>query len=198
MSAVFLLKMTSIAADAARLLEQSGAHIGPIRVGVDVVSISGFGVTMATKGGAAFVRSRFTEAERAYCKERPERLAARWAAKEAVAKAIGTGFRGLRPSQIEIVHQPWGEPTVNRISDRPWPDGADRWRWSLSIAHDGDAAVAVALAVVDTTTLRDDHEDISFAESRAEHGDPERSRSTRKEDTHDFKGHATPSHRPRR
>jgi hypothetical protein len=59
--------------------------------------------------------------------ERPERLAARWAAKEAVAKAIGTGFRGLRPRQIEIVHHPWGEPTVDQLSATdPWPDGAGR------------------------------------------------------------------------
>jgi holo-[acyl-carrier protein] synthase len=174
MSAVLPLKMTSIAADAARLLQQSVPNNnGPIRVGVDVVSISEFGATMATTGGAAFVRTRFTEAERAYCDERPERLAARWAAKEAVAKAIGTGFRGLRPSQIEIVHQPWGEPTVNGSGDRPWPDGADRWQWSLSIAHEGDAAVAVALAVVDTTPLRNGREHISFAETRAENGDPE-------------------------
>jgi len=173
MSAVLPLKMTSIAADAARLLQQSAPNSGPIRVGVDVVSISGFGVTMATKGGAAFVRTRFTEAERAYCEERPERLAARWAAKEAVAKAIGTGFRGLRPSQIEIVHQPWGEPTVDHVGDRPWPDGADRWQWSLSIAHEGDVAVAVALAVVYTTPPRDGCDDVSFNESTAADGDSE-------------------------
>ena len=128
---------------------------------------------MATKGGAAFLRTRFTEAERAYCEERPERLAARWAAKEAVAKAIGTGFRGLHSSQIEIVHQPWGEPTVRSIGDRPWPDGANRWQWSLSIAHEGDAAVAVALAVVGTASLRDGREDIASEETRAENGDLE-------------------------
>lgn len=158
MGAALPLKITSIAADAARLLDQSARKSGPIRVGVDVVSISGFGSTLATKGGAAFLRTRFTEAERAYCQERPERLAARWAAKEAVAKAIGTGFRGLRPSQIEIVHQTSGEPTLNPIGNRPWPDGANGWLWSLSIAHEGDAAVAVALAVVDVAPNRDGRE----------------------------------------
>lgn len=147
MSAAFPLKMTSIAADAARLLAQSNGSHGLIRVGVDVVSISGFGLTMATKGGAAFVRTRFTEAEQAYCDGRPERLAARWAAKEAVAKAVGTGFRGLRPRQIEIVHQQWGEPTVSNVGSDAWPNGADGWQWSLSLAHEGDAAIAVALAV---------------------------------------------------
>jgi holo-[acyl-carrier protein] synthase len=152
MSATFPLKMTSIAADASRLLEQSLGTHGQVRVGIDVVSISEFGLTMATKGGAAFVRTRFTEAEQAYCEGRPERLAGRWAAKEAVAKAVGTGFRGLRPRQIEIVHQPWGEPTVSRVGNGPWPSGADGWQWSLSLAHEGDAAVAVALAVTDVAT----------------------------------------------
>jgi hypothetical protein len=80
MSVVFPRKMTSIAADAARLLEQSIRMDGPIRVGVDIVSISDFGATMATKAGLAFVRTRFTDAEQDYCDGSPERLAARWAA----------------------------------------------------------------------------------------------------------------------
>lgn len=162
MSAAFPLKMTSIAADAARLLAQCDESHGLIRVGVDVVSISGFRLTMATKGGAAFVRTRFTEAEQAYCDDRPERLAARWAAKEAVAKAIGTGFRGLRPRQIEIVHQPWGEPALSRGGTAPWPNGADEWQWSLSLAHEGDAAIAVALAALGNG------DDPTFALPRAE------------------------------
>lgn len=174
MSAGFPLRMTSIAADAARLLEHSGGINGSIRVGVDVVSISGFGLTMATKGGAAFVRTRFTEAEQAYCDGRPERLAARWAAKEAVSKAVGSGFRGLRPSQIEIVHQPWGEPTVSRVGkDDAWPNGAEGWHWSLSLAHEGDAAVAVALAVINMPTPGN-RDDPAFVEPRAESRDAER------------------------
>ncbi len=170
MSASFPLTMTSIAADAARLFAQSDGSHGLIRVGIDVVSISGFGLTLATKGGAAFVRTRFTEAEQASCDSRPERLAARWAAKEAVAKAVGTGFRGLRPRQIEIVHQPWGEPTVRRVGHDPWPNGADGWQWSLSIAHEGDAAVAVALAVADEAAVGNSI-DATFAIPRAENTD---------------------------
>lgn len=149
MSSAFPTRMTSIAADAHRLLKQPQVRSGAIRVGVDVVSITKFGMTMATQGGAAFVRTRFTESEQAYCSGIPERLAARWAGKEAVAKAIGTGFRGLRPIQIEILHQPWGEPTVGCVDDQAWPNGAHDWKWSLSLAHEGDAAVAVALAIVD-------------------------------------------------
>ena len=159
-------KVTSIAADAARLLEQAGRSYGPIRVGVDVVSISDFEATMETKGGAAFIRTRFTEAEQDYCDGCPERFAARWAAKEAVAKAVGSGFRSLRPRQIEIVHQPWGEPTVSRVGEEEWPSGADRWRWSLSLAHDGDAAVAVAVAVADEGPI-DSREDSASREPRS-------------------------------
>jgi holo-[acyl-carrier protein] synthase len=165
-SAAFPLKMTSIAADAARLLAQSEGSRGLIRVGVDVSSISEFGLTMATKGGAAFVRTRFSEAEQAYCDGRPERFAARWTAKEAVAKAIGTGFRGLRPRQIEIVHQPWGEPTVSNVGTDPWPNGADGWQWSLSLAHEGDAAIAVAVAVAEVADFGDGDE--AFEVPRAE------------------------------
>ncbi len=172
MSGAFPPQMTSIAADAARLLEQSDGTNGLIRVGVDVVSISGFGLTMAAKGGGAFVRTRFTEDEQAYCDGRPERLAARWAAKEAVAKAVGTGFRGLRPSQIEIVHQPWGESTVSRVGNAPWPKGADDWQWSLSLAHEGDAAVAVALAVADAA-IPENRDDPNLAVPRAEKRDAE-------------------------
>ena len=170
MSAAFPHTMTSIAADAACLLAQSDGSHGLIRVGIDVVSISGFGLTLATKGGAAFVRTRFTEAEQAYCDGRPERLATRWAAKEAVAKAIGTGFRGLRPRQIEIVHQPWGQPTVRRAGHDPWPNGADGWHWSLSLAHEGDAAVAVALVVAEEAAFGESI-DPAFAAPRAEEAD---------------------------
>jgi holo-[acyl-carrier protein] synthase len=161
------MKMTSIAADAARLLGQANGCHGPIRVGVDVVSISGFGLTIATKGGAAFVRTRFTEVEQTYCDGRPERLAARWAAKEAIAKAVGTGFRGLRPRQIEIVHQPWGEPTISRVGTESWPNGADGWMWSLSLAHEGDAAIALVLAVADVA-VSGEGGDPAFVQGRAE------------------------------
>ena len=75
--------------------------------------------------------------------------------------------------------------------------GANRWQWSLSIAHEGDATVAVALAVVGTASLRDGREDIASEETRAENGDLELMPLDKEEqDTHDFKGHPTRSCRP--
>jgi holo-[acyl-carrier protein] synthase len=150
MNATLPIKMTAIAADAARLLADCVGDCGAIRIGVDVVSVSRFESSLATRGGDAFVRSRFTEAEREYCEGRPERLAVRWAAKEAVAKAIGTGFRGLRPGDIEIVHQPWGEPAIRSSAAVAWPKGAQHWRWTLSLSHEGDAALAFVCALVTT------------------------------------------------
>lgn len=66
------------------------------RVGIDVVSVAWFARQLASHpaGAAPIELSLFTSAERTYCAGRPERYAVRWAAKEAVAKAIGTGFRG--------------------------------------------------------------------------------------------------------
>jgi holo-[acyl-carrier protein] synthase len=136
-----------VLADVAKLVG-AGSDSGGIRVGIDVVSIPKFSATIQTRAGQAFVRSCFTEQELIYSAGRPERLAARWAAKEAVAKAVGTGFRGLRPIQIEVVREPSGQVGLAPSPDPGWPAGAHDWPWELSLAHEGDAAVAIALALV--------------------------------------------------
>lgn len=89
----------------------------------------------------------FTEQELAYCQRggswRTESLAGIFAAKEALFKALGTGFRRGKWTDVEVVHDEWGAPqfccygfyaeAVREKSGQP-P--------SLSIAHDGDYAVA--------------------------------------------------------
>lgn len=125
-----------------------GAHADLIHVGVDVVSVEWFARQIGRGEDAAFVRNSFTIGERAYCAGRPERYAARWAAKEAVAKAVGTGFRGLRPSEIEIVHHSDGRPAVASAKNSSWPHAAHTWRWAITLCHEGDAAVAVAIGSV--------------------------------------------------
>lgn len=122
------------------------------RVGIDVVSISWFArqLTSHPAGTNPIELSSFTSAERTYCAGRPERYAARWAAKEAVAKAIGTGFRrGLRPADIEIHHHPEGQPVVRPAAGSTWPEAAHQWSWSLSLCHEEDAAIAIAVALLD-------------------------------------------------
>jgi len=121
---------------------------GAARVGIDVVSVAWFARTLETTGGRAMALAAFTEAERHYCSGRPDRFAVRWAAKEAVAKAIGTGFRGLRAGDIEVLHHPDGRPALAPAPGSTWPHEAHTWQWSLSLCHEGDAAVALAVALV--------------------------------------------------
>ncbi len=121
------------------------------RVGIDVVSVAWFARQLAghLAGTAPIEQSAFTSAERNYCSGRPERYAARWAAKEAVAKAIGTGFRhGLRPADIEVHHHPEGRPLLSPADGSTWPEAAHRWHWSLSLCHEEDAAIAIAIAIL--------------------------------------------------
>ena len=115
-----------------------------LRIGLDIVSVDWFARQLAN-GESSFICSAFTPDERAYCSGRPERFAVRWAAKEAVAKAIGTGFRGLRPRDIEIIHLPDGRPEIMAAFDSTWPNHAHTWNWALTLCHEGDAAVAVAV-----------------------------------------------------
>ncbi len=66
--------------------------------------------------GQRFLERVFTPAERAYCERRRnkwERYAARFAAKEAAFKALGTGWRGdVRWQEVELINQPTGQPTL--------------------------------------------------------------------------------------
>ena len=98
-----------------------------------------------------FYERVFTPEERAYLnqkgKGRAQSAAAMFAAKEAVAKALGTGFaQGVMPWQIEVTHEQSGKPGVLLT-------GAAREKFEqiggrsilLSLSHEGDTAIAFAL-----------------------------------------------------
>jgi holo-[acyl-carrier protein] synthase len=98
--------------------------------------------------GDAFLRRIFTPGEIAYCmakkKTSGESLAARFAAKEAGAKALGTGIsRGVTWCEIEVVRQPGGRPTL-RFHGRAAQVAASigAVRIALSITHTADLAMA--------------------------------------------------------
>ena len=82
-----------------------------VRAGVDRVELAEF-QRQVEVAGEGFLDRIYTEQEIAFCAGRIERLATRLAAKEAVAKVLGTGFRGLDWHEIEVVSAPWGEPTL--------------------------------------------------------------------------------------
>ena len=70
--------------------------------GVDIIEIDRVR-RVYERYGDRFLRRIYTEREAAYCRGRAPQLASRFAAKEAVMKALGTGVRGVRWRDVEIV-----------------------------------------------------------------------------------------------
>lgn len=93
-----------------------GLDPGGVRAGVDRVELRGFGRIVELAGGD-FLDRIYTANELAFCRGRIDRLATRLAAKEATAKLLGTGMRGLSWQEIEVVSEPSGEPRL-RLHDR--------------------------------------------------------------------------------
>jgi holo-[acyl-carrier protein] synthase len=94
----------------------------------------------------------FTDAEQAYCDRRTdptERYAARFAAKEAVLKAMGVGVGACKWREIEVVRAPSGAPSVLlhggavRLARER---GIHGWRLTMTHTHRVAEAIAVALA----------------------------------------------------
>lgn len=88
-----------------------------------------------------------TDAERRYCGRRIERIAGRWAAKEAVSKVLGLGVRGVGWREIEILPGFAGAPRVflhRRAAARAAAMGLEEL--TVSISHERSLAVAVAVA----------------------------------------------------
>lgn len=118
-----------------------------VAVGIDVVLVDRF--TRALARTPLLGDRLFTGAERTTPAGKPrsaDSLAARFAAKEAVAKALGAPA-GLRWHDCEIVSDPAGRPWLT-VSGTVAAAAADREinRWHVSLSHDGGLASAVVLA----------------------------------------------------
>jgi len=88
------------------------ASTGPTSaVGVDVIEIERVEAALA-RFGERFLRRVYTAEEAAFCRGRVHELAARFAAKEAVMKALGTGARGVAWREIEVLPNHRGKPLV--------------------------------------------------------------------------------------
>lgn len=119
--------------------------------GVDLVD-DGRIARMVEEHGDRFLERIFTPGERSDSASsdswRIERLAARFAAKEAVLKALGTGWRGgIAWTDVEVVKEPSGRPSVRLHGEA----GATATRlgvgaWHLSLSHAGGFSMASAIA----------------------------------------------------
>jgi holo-[acyl-carrier protein] synthase len=88
-----------------------GAAAGVVRAGVDRVELDEFRRTLDVAGDR-FLERIYTSAEIAICAGRVNRLATRFAAKEAVAKVLGTGIRGVGWREVEVFTAAHGEPRL--------------------------------------------------------------------------------------
>lgn len=124
-----------------------GAVAGTVLAGVDRVELDEFRRTIDV-AGQEFLDRVFTEQEIAFCAGRTERLAARFAAKEAVAKVFGTGFRDLGCLEIEVESAANGEPHV-RLHDRAQrrADELGMTSLALSLTHTAITAEAFVVAL---------------------------------------------------
>lgn len=146
-------KKTQEAIDDALSLSVAQGQVG---LGVDLVEIGRMRTIIART--RTFRSKYFTEDEREYCESKADPVthyAARFAAKEAVVKALGCGFtRGIRPHDIEVVSTKSGKPEValsgeallaakeNGVKEIP-----------ISISHTRTDAIACAIAITESSVF---------------------------------------------
>jgi holo-[acyl-carrier protein] synthase len=98
--------------------------------------------------GQRFLDRIYTPAEQRYCRGRPQRLAGRFAAKEAISKVLGTGVRFVHWREMEILPDLRGKPVVH-LTGRAAEVAARLGLGPIgvSITHTGDLALAFAVAI---------------------------------------------------
>jgi holo-[acyl-carrier protein] synthase len=117
-----------------------------VGLGLDIAETDRIAAAI-TRHGAPILERLYTPGEVAYCeshKNKFERYAARFAAKEAAMKALGTGWRlGVRWRDIEVANAPSGKPSLLLAGvARQFADKLGVKSISLSITHSGNLALA--------------------------------------------------------
>ena len=127
-----------------RAFAHGAVPAGTTELGIDIIKVDRIRATLA-RFGPRFTARVLTDHERRYVRDRPETMAGRWAAKEAVSKVLGLGVRGIGWRDIEIERLPTGQPAVRlhgRAAARAEQLGMERI--AVSISHESDYAVAIA------------------------------------------------------
>jgi holo-[acyl-carrier protein] synthase len=120
-----------------------------VGLGIDIAEIDRIEAAI-TRHGRKFIDRIYTPAEIEYCerfRNRAERYAGRFAAKEAAMKALGTGWsRGVRWVDIEVTRLPGGRPTLTlHGATQQHAQRLGVRQISLSITHSGNIAFAEAI-----------------------------------------------------
>ncbi len=118
-------------------------------IGIDVVDVERFRVVLTRRPQLTGRLYTTGELDYAYKANDPSlRLAARFAAKEAIAKAMGTGIWQLHFANVEVIHQHGHPPSVS-LHERAKriADAHGIVKWHLSITHTEIVAMAFAIAI---------------------------------------------------
>ena len=127
-----------------------------ISCGVDLVEIGRIEAAIA-RNGQRFLDRIYTPQEQASCNGNSQRLAARFAIKEAVAKALGTGIGDLSWTEIEVRNNERGAPhlilhgNAQRIANKQGVSS-----WSISLSHEKEYAIGFVIVEIDTQKVMRD------------------------------------------
>jgi len=117
-----------------------------LKTGVDIIEIPRIQAAL-DRHGDRFLQRVFTPAEVVECRGRADALAARFAAKEATTKALGTGIGPVSWREVETLHKRSGEPYLvlhGRAEQVAKYLGLTNW--AVSLSHSRENAIAVVVA----------------------------------------------------
>jgi holo-[acyl-carrier protein] synthase len=118
-----------------------------LRCGIDMIENQRVEEGIA-RLGERFLNRFFTAGERSDCEDKPHRLAARLAGKEAVAKALGTGIGDVGWREIEIRCDDRGRPVLHlHGAAATLSEKMGLTQWDISLTHTAVYASAVAVAL---------------------------------------------------
>ena len=120
-----------------------------LRTGIDLIEIDRF-TSAYEQHGVRLLQRLFTPTELAENGENMASLAARFAAKEAVAKAFGTGIGLITWQEIEIRRGRSGEPILQLFgAAQKMAEEQKITSWSLSLSHSHSHAIAMVVAMIE-------------------------------------------------
>ena len=124
-----------------------------LAVGVDLVEIARV-AGVFERHPVRFLTRHFTVAEQEQCDGDPRRLAMRWAAKEAAAKALATGIGPIGWTDIEVLSDRRGAPHVSlHGAARREAEALGLSAWSVSLSDTAEHAIAIVAAIGSRETV---------------------------------------------
>jgi len=118
-----------------------------LSTGIDAIEISRISGVIH-RHGTRFLRKIYTERELNYCQGRHRELAARFAAKEAISKVLGTGLNGIFWREMEVIPDARGKPHVELHGNaKTTALKLGITTIALSLTHTQDLAIASAVAI---------------------------------------------------